>query len=80
MPSSSLLRQLYNKEQYYLKEIKDLEPKIMVDGKINITAYNKLQFFRNEIYNLRKKIIFINRGKGYLGGKLSPIKILHKCL
>jgi hypothetical protein len=76
MSSAPILRELYDKEQDYLKEIKDLESKIMVDSKINITAYNKLQFFRNEIYNLRKKIIFVSRGKGYLGSKLSPIKII----
>ncbi len=76
MSSAPILRELYNKEQDYLKEIKDLEDKTIVDGEINIEAYNRLQFFRNEIYNLRKKIIFINRGKGYLGGKLSPIKII----
>lgn len=76
MSASPLLRKLYNKENYYLKEIKELESRTIEDGKININAYDRLQFLRNEIYDLRKKIIFIKRGKGYLGGKLSSIKII----
>ncbi len=76
MSSTPILRELYSKNQDYLKEIKDLEEKTIVDGKINIEAYNRLQFLRNEIYYIRKKILFINRGKGYLGNKLSPMKII----